>query len=149
MAYGTGWPCHHQTTSYELDDRNSFGGKCTFAVASSSALEPTHLLIQWLREITYIHLVPTFRTHGVILYLSVYRHRVTLNNVNAIIVCFIARVITEGTQVMVFPLYIFRPLTFETILIASSSVCSLLFFLLFECLFLFFVCGAWFLISRW
>lgn len=149
MAYGTGWPCHHQTTSYELDDRNSFGGKCTFAVASSPALESTHPLIQRLLEITYVHLVPTFRTHCVFLYFSVYRHRVTLNNVNAIILRFIARVITEGTQTMVFPLFIFRPQTFETILIASSSVCSLLFFLLFECLFLFFVCGAWFLISRW
>jgi hypothetical protein len=149
LAYETGWLCHHQTTSYELDDRNSFGGKRCFAVALSLALEPTHPLIQWLREITCVHQVPTFRTRGAFLYFSVYRHRVTLNNVNAIIRRFIAHIIPEGTQTMVFPLFIFRPSTFETILIASSSVCSLLFFLLFECLFLLFVCGAWFVISRW
>ena len=146
LAYATGWLCHHQTSSYELDDRNSFGGKRPFAVASSPALESTHPLVQWLCEITCVHLVPTFRTRGAFLYFSVYHHRVTLNNVNAIILRFIAHIIPEGTQTMVFTLFIFRPLTFETILIASSSVCSLLFFLIFECLFLFFVCGAWFVI---
>jgi hypothetical protein len=85
LAYAMSWLCHHQTTSYELCDRNSFGGKCTFAGASSPDLEPTHPLIQWLREITRVHLVPTFRTHGAFLYFSLYRHRVTRNNVNAII----------------------------------------------------------------
>jgi len=151
LAHATGWLCHHQTTSYELDDRNSFGGKRTFAVASNPVLEPTHPLIQWLREITCVHLVPTFRTDGAFVFFSVglYLHRVTLNNVNVIILRFIAHAIPEGTQTMVIPLFTFRPLTLETILIASSSVCSLLFFLLFECLFLFFVYGAWFVISRW
>ena len=94
--------------------------------SAASVLLPSHRArlwspVQWIREITCVHLVPTFRTHGTCQYFSVYRHRVTLNNVNAIILRFVAHIIPEGTQTMVFPLFIFRPLTFETILVASSS----------------------------
>jgi len=58
----------------------------------------------------------------------------TLNNVNAIILRFIARVITEGTQTMVFPLFIFRPLHLKQFLLLRHQ------FVLFYSSFYFNVC---------